>query len=38
MMVVYNAGVVVEYGRRRSGLSNALLRIKYDNSRTEEYP
>jgi hypothetical protein len=35
MMVFYNANVIVEYGRRRQGLSNAPLNMKHDNSRIE---
>jgi len=36
MMVVYNALVFEEHYGRRSGFSNALVVMKYDNNITEE--
>jgi hypothetical protein len=36
MMVLFNANVVTEHDRRRTGLSNALLHKKQDNNITEE--
>ena len=32
MMVLCNASVITEYGRRRSGLSNVPLDVEHDNS------
>ena len=34
-MVMCNANVIIEYDRRRSGLSSAPLDMEYDNNRTE---
>ena len=34
-MVMCDTGVIVEYGRRRQGLSDAPLDRKHDNNRTE---
>ena len=38
MMVMCNANAIIEYDRRRSGLSSATLDMEYDNNRTEEWP
>ena len=36
MMVLCNANVITEHDRRRSGLSNAPLDVKYGNKRIEQ--
>jgi len=36
MMVICCAGVVIEYDRRRAGLSGAPLDMEYDNNRIEK--
>ena len=35
-MVISRTSVVVVYGRRKSGLSSALLDMKYDNYKTRD--
>ena len=36
MMVLCNATVIIEYDKRRPGLSSALLHMKHNNNRTEQ--
>ena len=35
MMLMWHASDIIEYDRRRSGLSSAPLDMEYDNNRTE---
>ena len=35
MMIMCNGNVIIEYDRRRPGLSSAPLDVKYDNSSIE---
>ena len=36
MMVICNGSVIIEYEKRRQGLPNAPLDVKYDNSSIEQ--
>ena len=38
MMALWNTNAIIEYDRRRSGLSSAPLDMEQDNNSIEQYP